>query len=359
MPDLHYANTRHEGRLWSAVGTPVDCLATLAAETREDPTWQLEGDSDSSWAHDNIGWNHYKKSKWEKHLSQWSSLPIRKRPNMSEGIIKKCHINSKALRLVSMTWSIINWYCLLRRDSLVTACTVSWIKKILKDRIKPFAVAVEESLKQVAHMLSSSAWCLPEKGFYRSGFVTRIDLKWATTTVGKWCQFWPGRTWRGPAAESRVCLLKPSEIDSDTSLSKGQSLSGPAEKEKTWHCPGAEVTAQPAGQRCTDRVLSPRAQQVEQGMVSDCDGLRHSPGITRHVCVETGLGQVRKSPLVEGWAQTHLSSGMRPVLLRDPGKSALPVSALPIPMKGAKINIKNSAFPQMVICVFCLEKIWF
>lgn len=159
---------------------------------------------------------------------------------MSEDIIKKCHINSKALRLVSMTWSITNWYCLLRRDSLVTACTVPWMKKVLKDRIKPFAVVVEESLKQVAHMLFSSAWCLPEKGFYHSVFGTSIDLKWATTTVGKLFQFWLGRAWRGPAAESRVCLLKPSEIDSDTSVSKGQSHSGPAEKEKTRHCPGAE-----------------------------------------------------------------------------------------------------------------------
>lgn len=36
------------------------------------------------------------------------------------------------------------------------ACTMPQMKKILKDRIKPFAVVVEESLEQAEHMLSSS-----------------------------------------------------------------------------------------------------------------------------------------------------------------------------------------------------------
>lgn len=57
------------------------------------------------------------------------------------------------------------------------ACTVPWMKKILKDRINPFAVVVEESLEEAAHMLSSSACCLPEQGSYHSSSGTSKDLK--------------------------------------------------------------------------------------------------------------------------------------------------------------------------------------
>lgn len=130
------------------------------------------------------------------------------------------------------------------------------MKKILKDRVKPFAVVVEESLKQAAHMLSSPAWCLPEKGFYHSVFGTSINLKWATTTVGKWCPFWLGRVWRAPAAESRVHLLKASEIDSDTGLSKASQQS--CREREDMALPRSRelgVRAQPAGQRCTDSAV--------------------------------------------------------------------------------------------------------
>lgn len=59
------------------------------------------------------------------------------------------------------------------------------------------------------------------------------------------------------------------------------------------------VRAQPARQCCTDGVLSPRAQRGQQGMGREGDGLRCSSGITRHICMETGLEQVRKSHQVE------------------------------------------------------------
>lgn len=118
--------------------------------------------------------------------------------------------------------SLIDTNCLLRSDSFVTACTALWMKKILKDRIKPFAVVVEESLEQAAHMLSKLCLMPARARFYHSFSGTSTDLKWATITVGNWRQFWLGRMRRALAAESGVHLLKPSETDSNTGLSGWQ-----------------------------------------------------------------------------------------------------------------------------------------
>lgn len=97
--------------------------------------------------------------------------------------------------------------------------------------------------------------------------------------------------------------MKPSETDSNTGLSEGQCPQWSCREREATALPGSSelgVTAQPAGQCCTDGMLSPCAQRGDQGMASDSDGLRHSPGITRHVCIETGVGQARKSHQVEG-----------------------------------------------------------
>lgn len=121
--------------------------------------------------------------------------------------------------LVSMKWSIINWYKLFVKEWLICHGLHSALnEKILKDRIKPFALVVEESLEQTAHMLSSSAWCLPEQDFYHSFSGTSTDLKWATITVGSWCQFWLGRMRGALAIVSVLCLLKLSEMDGNTGL---------------------------------------------------------------------------------------------------------------------------------------------
>lgn len=67
-------------------------------------------------------------------------------------------------------------------------------------------------------MLSSSAWCLPEQGFYRSFSGTSTDLKWATITLGSWCQFWLGRMRGALAIASELRLLKLPQVDGNTGL---------------------------------------------------------------------------------------------------------------------------------------------
>lgn len=54
------------------------------------------------------------------------------------------------------------------------AFPMPWMKKILKDRIKPFAIVVQESLEQAAHVLSGSGFYF---FFYYFFSGTRIDLK--------------------------------------------------------------------------------------------------------------------------------------------------------------------------------------
>lgn len=203
---------------------------------------------------------------------------------------------------------LIDTNCLLKSDSFVMAYTMPWRKKILKDRMKPFAIAVEECLEQAAHKLSSSGWCLLEQGF--AG--TRMDVKWVTTTAGDWCQFWQaGRGMhRVLRAESGVHWLKPSllTLTATQTLLEDSTHSGPARKEKEWHC--LEQRSQLARQGCTAGALFLCAQRGQWHMASNGDRLSAAHG-PPDMSVLRWLGQGRKSQQLGGWAEAQLSSGVR------------------------------------------------
>lgn len=175
------------------------------------------------------------------------------------------------------------------------ACTMPWMKKILKDRIEPFAVAVEESLEQAAHTLSSSGWCLPEQGFYYFFSGTRTDLKWATTTVSNWCQFWQGGIQSSNRIRGALTETLFADTDSNTGLSRGQHPQWSCREREGMALPGAEIS-QLAGQCCTVGFLFPCAQWGHWGMASNGDRLKCSPWTTRYVCMEMAGARKEVTP---------------------------------------------------------------
>lgn len=88
-------------------------------------------------------------------------------------------------------------------------------------------------------MLSSSVWCLSEQGFYYFFSGTRMDLKWVTTTVGSWCQFWQGGMHRIRGALVETLFA---DTDSDTDPSGGQNPPWSCKEREGMALPGAELS---------------------------------------------------------------------------------------------------------------------
>lgn len=181
------------------------------------------------------------------------------------------------------------------------AFTMPWMKKILEDRIKPFAIVVEESLEQAAHVLSSSGFYF---FFYYFFSGTRMDLKWVTTTVGSWCQFWQGGMHRVLTAESGVHWLKPSLLTLivTQTLLESSIHSGPTREGMA--LPGAEISQVPVSVALLGFCsLIPSEDSGAWPVMVTGSGAAHGPA---DMSVVRQVGQGRKSQQVGGWAQAHL-----------------------------------------------------